>query len=62
VVTMSGKKVRAEALGGQHSLSSRLTFFRFKQRQARVHTAPLGSLLYNYIYFNDLCIYVIGVY
>jgi hypothetical protein len=59
---MSSNKVWAEALGGQHSWSSRLTFLHSKQGQAPVHTAPLGFLLYNRIYFNDLCIYVIGVY
>jgi hypothetical protein len=35
-------KIRAEAHGGQHFRSSRLTLFRSKQRQAPVHTAPTG--------------------
>jgi hypothetical protein len=33
-----------------------------KRRQAPVYTTLTGFLLYNHIYFNDLRIYVIGVY
>jgi hypothetical protein len=33
-----------------------------KQRQATMHTSPLGLLFYNYYYvIIDLCICVIGV-
>jgi hypothetical protein len=63
---IGGYDVKVEGLSwsawGQHSRSSRLTFFLCWAKASTSAYRQNRILLYNRIYFNDLCIYVIGVY
>jgi hypothetical protein len=58
---MSAKKFRAK-LGGQQFVKLKTNFFLSYAKASLGAYRPNRILLYNHIYFNDLCIYIIGVY
>jgi hypothetical protein len=57
---MSSKKVQAKALGGSTFVKVKTYFLPFSAKNTGAYRSIM-ILLYNRIYFNDLCIYVIGV-